>query len=211
MQVQRSHIGDEQNSADVREHDLGRLQDVVSRHLPSFYRVAYRYVGDPHDAEDVVQDALLSACRHLDQFKGKAKLTTWLTSIVANSALTNLRKRRRRHLHISLDERLADEQDFCVSDILADVRPSPEDENLQSELLGRLMQFVTELSPSLRTAIQLRDFDGLNTNEIAHVLGLPHGTVKSQVSRARSTLKQLMFRDKKGRLTQMRKRRGLHR
>jgi RNA polymerase sigma-70 factor (ECF subfamily) len=194
MQAQQSQIEDEQSQAvRIREDSTGELQDVVSRYLPSFYRRAYRYVGDPHDAEDAVQDALLSAYKHLHQFKGKAKMTTWLTSIVTNSALTQLR-RRPRQPHLSLDERLDEEQDYCVSDRLADVRPSPEGECIKSELHGYLMHFVTELSPSLRKAIQLRDLDGLTTSEAAQILGVPEGTVKARVSRARSKLKQLMRR-----------------
>jgi RNA polymerase sigma-70 factor (ECF subfamily) len=191
MQPQRSHIGDQQNHTQIREHGFAELQDVVSRHLPSFYRRAYRYTGDAHDAEDAVQDALLSACKHLDQFEGKARMTTWLTSIVTNSALTQLR-RRPRHPHISLDERLTDGDDYCVSDVLADVRPSPENEFISSESHGRLMHFVTELSPPMRKVIQLHDLEGLTSNEIASLLGVPLATVKTRVSRGRSKLKRVM-------------------
>ena len=111
-------------------------------------------MGDAHDAEDAVQDALLSAYKHLDQFKGTAKITTWLTSIVTNCALTQLRKRP-RHPHVSLHEPLNEEQDYFLSDTLADVRPSPEDQCASSESHGLLMQFVSELSPSMQEAIQI--------------------------------------------------------
>jgi RNA polymerase sigma-70 factor (ECF subfamily) len=85
MQALHSHTGGEQNSvAQIRELATAELHDAVSRYLPSLYRRAFRYVGDPHDAEDVVQDALLSAYKHLSQFKGTAKMTTWLTAIVTN-------------------------------------------------------------------------------------------------------------------------------
>src|ERR1700740_1392406 len=124
MQARQSHIGDEQNPAvQLHEQHTQELQDVVLRYLPLFHRRAYRYVGDPHDAEDAVQDALLSAYKHLDQFKRTAKMTTWLTSIVTNSALTQLR-RRPRHPHMSMDEKIGDAQDLCVSDTLADTRPN---------------------------------------------------------------------------------------
>ena len=171
------------------ERNTEELQDVVSRYLPLFYRRAHRYLGNAHDAEDAVQDALLSAYKHLDQFKGSAKMTTWLTSIVTNSALTQLR-RRPRHSYTSLDEPLAQDQNSSVSDRLVDERPSPEDECAVSELHEYLMQIVGELSPSLRKAIQLRDFDGLSTSEAAEILGVPEGTIKSWVSRARLRLKR---------------------
>jgi RNA polymerase sigma-70 factor (ECF subfamily) len=170
MQAIQSQIEDEPNPAvQIWERNMGELQDVVSRYLPSLYRRAYRYLGNSHDAEDAVQDALLSAYKHLDQFKGNAKMTTWLTS---------------------LDEQLTDERDHFVSDRLADVRPSPEDECAKSELRGRLRQIVGELSPSFQMAIQLCDFDGLTMSEAAHSLGVPESTIKTRISRARARLKR---------------------
>ena len=115
------------------ERNLGELQNAVSQHSSLFYRRAYRYLGNSFDAEDAVQDAFLSAYKHLDQFKGDAKMTTWLTSIVTNSALNLLRKRPRQP-HVSLDEPLAQDQEGALSDKLVDVRPSPEDECAASEL-----------------------------------------------------------------------------
>jgi RNA polymerase sigma-70 factor (ECF subfamily) len=190
MQTLQSQIEEEPNSAvQTWEWKKGELQDAVSRYLPLLHRRAYRYLGNSHDAEDAVQDALLSAYKHLDQFQGGAKMTTWLTSIVTNSALTQMR-RRPRQPHSSLDEPLAQDQNLRVSDRLVDLRPSPEDECVKSELRGYLMQFIGELSPSLQTAIQLRDFDGLTTSEAAHTLAVPEGTIKARVSRARTQLKQ---------------------
>jgi len=188
MQTTQAYVGSEQN-ADVRiqEKETREIQGVLSRSLPSFYRRAYRYLGNAADAEDAVQDALLSAYRNLDQFKGQAQMSTWLTTIVTNSALTQLR-RRLRQTHLSLDERFGEEQEYCVSERLADCGPSPEDECIKSELHERLMQFVAELSPSLRKVVQLRDLDGLTTHEAAQILGVADVTVKAQVSRARSAL-----------------------
>jgi RNA polymerase sigma-70 factor, ECF subfamily len=136
----------------------------------------------------------LSAYKHLEQFKATAKMTTWLTTIVTNSALTQLR-RRPRHPHVSLDERVAEDQDYCIADRLADKRPNPESEYIRSESHGYLMQFMTELSPAQRKVIQLRVMDGLTTSQAADILGVSGGTVKSQVSRARAKLKQIMRRD----------------
>jgi RNA polymerase sigma-70 factor (ECF subfamily) len=190
MQALHSQIEDEPNlSVQTWERNITELQAIVSRHLPLFYRRAYRYVGNTHDAEDAVQDALLSAYRHLDQFKGSAKMMTWLTSIVTNSALSQLRRRQRQPT-LSLDEQLPGEKEEFVSDRLADVRPNPEDECVMSELHDFLVQSQSELSPSLREAIQLRVFDGLTTSEAAHILGVPEGTMKARISRARSQLKQ---------------------
>jgi RNA polymerase sigma-70 factor, ECF subfamily len=190
MQIQQSQIEDEPNSTDpTRERNTAELQDAIVRYMPLFHRRAYRYLGNSHDAEDAVQDALLSAYNHLDQFKGNAKMSTWLTSIVTNSALTQLR-RRPRQPHSSLDEPLAQDMNACVSDRLVDVRPSPEDECAMSELRRHLMQLVGELSPSFRKAIQLHDLEGLTTSEAAQILGVRESTIKTRVSRARSQLKR---------------------
>jgi len=192
MQMRQSNIGDAIGpAAQILEQGTGKLEDAVSRYMPVLYRTAYRYVGDPHDAEDAVQDALLSAFKHLGQFKGNARMTTWLTSIVTNSALTKLR-RRPRHPHFSLDERLADQRGYVLSDTLADATPGPESELIKSEMHLNLMQSVKGLSPLLREAVQLHDLDGLPTKEVANILGVPDGTVKARVSRGRSKLKQQM-------------------
>jgi RNA polymerase sigma-70 factor, ECF subfamily len=190
MQAIQSQI-DEGPSPAVQtwERNTEELRDVVSRYLPVFYRRAYRYLQNSHDAEDAVQDALLSAYKHLDQFKGSAKMTTWLTTIVTNSALTQLRKRPRQP-HSSLDEPLAHDQDSCLSDRLADVRLSPEDEYAMTESHVHLMQAVGKLSPLSRTVIQLCAFDGLTTSETAHILGVRESTIKSRVLRARLKLKR---------------------
>lgn len=192
VESQPSHIWREHdNTVLTRVESIGELQEAVSRHLPELYGRAYRYVGDAHDAEDAAQDALLSAYKHLDQFKATAKMTTWLTSIVTNGALSQLRKRPRQP-QVSLDERLAADQDYRFSDKLKDARPSPEGECIRSEMRENLMRSVMGLSPRLRETIQLFYLDGLSTMEIAKVLGLPQGTVKARMSRGRSQLKRLM-------------------
>jgi RNA polymerase sigma-70 factor (ECF subfamily) len=194
MEAAESYIGSEQH-LEVRtpERDTQEMQDVLSRCLPLFYRRAHRHLGNAADAEDAVQDALLSAYKHLDQFKGQAQMSTWLTAIVTNSALMQLR-RRPRQTHLSLDERFAEEQGNPLAERLAHQGPNPEDECQNAELHGRLMQFVSQLSPPLRNAFHLRALDGLTTSEAAHILGVPDGTVKARLARARAKLKRLMQR-----------------
>jgi len=194
MQAQEEYIGKEQGlETRIREKQTRELEDVLSRHLPSFYRRAYRHLGNAADAEDAVQDALLSAYEHLDQFKGQAQMSTWLTAIVTNCARMQIRKRPRQ-THLSLDEQLGDQQEYSLSERLAQRGPSPEDECRHSELRGRLQQFVAQLSPPLRKAFQLRELDGLSTSEAAHILGVSDGTLKAQLARARAKLTQLMRR-----------------
>ncbi len=194
MQTAEAYIGTGQSAeARIDEKETRHMHEVLSRSLPSFYRKAYRQLGNAADAEDAVQDALLSAYKHLDQFKGQAQMSTWLTAIVINSARMQLR-RRPRQIHLSLDERFGEEQEYPLSEKLPHWGPSPEDECRRSELRRRLLQFLTELSPPLRKAFQLREFEGLSTREAAHVLGVATGTVKAQLARARTKLRRLVRR-----------------
>lgn len=169
------------------------MNKTLSRCRASFFRSAYRFLENTADAEDAVQDALLSAYKHIDQFRGEAQMSTWLTAIVANCARMQLRKRP-RNIHVSLDEPIGEEQEFPMSELLADCRLSPEDECRNSELRARLEDLLTQLSPPLRKAFQLRDLDGLTTSEAAHILGVADGTVKAQLARARAKLRRLMGR-----------------
>jgi RNA polymerase sigma-70 factor, ECF subfamily len=177
----------------IRKTRVLEMDEVLARCLPAFHRQAYRYVGNMADAEDVVQDALIAGFKHLGQFRGQAQMSTWLTTIVVNCARMQLR-RRPRQTQLSLDEKFGDEEKYSVSEHLADCGPSPEDECRRSELQGHMLRFVAQLSPPLRKAFQLRELDGLSTNETAHVLGVPHGTVKAQLARARAKLRRFMRR-----------------
>jgi RNA polymerase sigma-70 factor (ECF subfamily) len=160
------------------------LDSVVSRYLPMFYKMAFRFLGNATDAEDAVQDAVLSAYKHLGQFRGQAQLSTWVTTIVTNSARMQL---RRRVNYLSLDEEQG-EDGLTFSERLADSKPSPEEVCSTAEARDRLVEGVKQLSPKLRRAFQLRAIDGLTTKEAALVLGVPHGTVKARLARARAKL-----------------------
>jgi RNA polymerase sigma-70 factor (ECF subfamily) len=195
---------DEYTAADGSEEIGGekgaaqQLEQILAGGLPPLYRRAYRILGNAADAEDAVQDALLAAYTHLDQFRGQAKISTWLTTIVLNCARLELR-RRPRHIHVSIDESSEEPQPVSVSERLADRRPNPEDQCKESELRERLTHFRRQLSPTLRRTFQLRDVEGLSIRETAQILGVPRGTVKAQSARARKRLKELMRRTLKRR------------
>ena len=194
MQETAASIGNEQDSdVPAAQKETREPRDAFSRYLPLLYRTAYRYLGNAADAEDAVQDALLSAYKHLDQFRGQAQMSTWLVAIVSNCARMQLR-RRPRHIHVSLDERFGDEEGYTLSEHLVHYGPSPEEEYRKAELHERIMQFAKKLSPSTRRAFQLRDLDGLTTREAAQVLRVVDGTVKAQVARARAKLTRLVRR-----------------
>jgi len=174
-----------------RQRATRKLQEVLSLRLPSFYRCAFRLLGNAADAEDAVQEALLAAYKHMHQFRGQSQISTWLTTIVRNCALMQLRKRPRQ-IHLSLDEQFGEEQPRSLWEALADDRPSPEEEFRNSELTARLRKCIALLSPTLRRTFKLRVVDGLSILETARVLGLPHGTVKAQLARARTKIARHM-------------------
>lgn len=183
--------GDKHISLIVVNPRFSEMLSVVSHRLPSLYRSAYRLLGNQADAEDAVQDGLLAACKHLNQFRGDAQLSTWLTAIVANCAKMRLRKRP-RHLHVSLDSRIGEQQEYSLSDTLVDQRPNPEDECQMSRLNARMMKSAARLSPTLRRTFQLRYVDQLSLRDIACALEVPIGTVKARLARARATLLKAM-------------------
>jgi RNA polymerase sigma-70 factor (ECF subfamily) len=194
MQITSGYVGtDERAEIPNKDGAAQQLEQILASGRPSLFRRAYRVLGNAADAEDAVQDALLAAYTHLDQFRGQAQISTWLTAIVLNCARLQLR-RRLRHVQVSLDEGAAELQPVSVSEQLADHRPNPEDEYRESELSTRLTHLHSRLSPTLRRTFLLRDVDGLSIRETARILGVPTGTVKAQSARARKRLKELMWR-----------------
>ena len=168
-----------------------QMMAVLSHRLPYLHRYAYRLLGNKADAEDAVQDALLAAFKHLNQFRGDAQLSTWLTTIVINCARMHLRKRS-RYIHVSLDLRIGEEREYPLSDTLVDHRPNPEDECHKAWANARLIESAARLSPTLRRTFHLRFVDHLSVCETARVLGVPIGTVKAQTARARAKVLKLI-------------------
>jgi RNA polymerase sigma-70 factor (ECF subfamily) len=169
--------------------EVQELTCLISGSLPYLHRTALRWMGNVADAEDVVQDALLSAYLHVEQFRGEARMSSWVTSIVINSARMRLR-RRSRQTSAPFDGQEPDAHPFV--EILSDSRPNPEEECRRAERAELLARSFRMLSPILRRTFQLRDVDGLSIRETSHLLGIPEGTVKARVARARAKLKQLL-------------------
>ena len=169
-----------------------QLERLVSCELPRFYRQAYRQLDNPQDAEDAVQDALVSAYKNLSQFRGTAQLSTWLMAIVLNAA--RMQRRRRRPL-VSFEQQIAPGEDSimlleaCQSDC-----PDPEALCARSELRSLLLKAIERLSPASRKAVRYY-MDGRTIAEISAALGVSVGTIKGQLSRARAKLAKLLRRD----------------
>jgi RNA polymerase sigma-70 factor, ECF subfamily len=169
------------------------FETVLSRNMPRFQRLAMHWLRNSEDAEDAVQDAMLSAFKHIAYFERRAQMSTWVMAIVFNAVRMELRRRARRKL-LPLDEPTHDGQ-YAISDLIADKRPTPEQALEECELRKLVIQLTGILPPSQRRAMQLRHRDdGLSMKEAAEVLGVPVGTLKAQLARGRVTLRQQLRR-----------------
>jgi RNA polymerase sigma-70 factor (ECF subfamily) len=169
------------------ENRVHELTNIIARQSQGFFRIALRHVSNVADAEDAVQDALLSALTQIQQFKGQAKMSTWLTTIVINSARMKLRKRSSRLKIVSRDT--DGQQELGPEETVADTRPGPEEAYRNREIAKHLSYATSRLSPTLRTTFQLRDIQGLSIRETSDLLGVPTGTVKARLARARMRLR----------------------
>jgi RNA polymerase sigma-70 factor (ECF subfamily) len=161
---------------------------MVKRHGSQMYAVALRIMGDPDEAEEVVQDAFISACGKIASFEGRSKLSTWLYRITTNAALMRLRKRRDDT--VSLDEPQAGEDGDLLPRQLGDWDIDPSRQALSQELRQVMEAAVESLPPSLRAAFILRDIQGLSTQEAAEALEISETALKVRLHRARLALRE---------------------
>jgi RNA polymerase sigma-70 factor, ECF subfamily len=166
------------------------LTALISERLPYFHRIARRRLDNMADAEDAVQDAFLSAWKHLDKFKGQSRLSTWMTVVVMNSARMVARKRM-RNLHLPLDGPVQDDESLRLSDMIPDAGPDPEEQVRRLEFEQRLRRLSMHLSPSLAEVIRLCGIEGLSVRQAADALGVTVSAVKSRAVRARRELRRL--------------------
>jgi RNA polymerase sigma-70 factor, ECF subfamily len=171
-----------QASQDVRMEFV----NIVSHRLPQFRKVAMRWLRNPEDAEDAVQDAMLSAYKNIGAFNGRAQLSTWITAIVINSVRMQIRRRPRCQV-LSLDH-CPEYGKPGISESLADPGPTPEQTLERSELRNLIAKMSRSLPDSQRAALRLHLGDGLSIREVAGTLGVPEGTVKAQLARGRAAL-----------------------
>lgn len=161
---------------------------MVRQHGSQMYAVALRITGDPDEAEEVVQDAFISACGKMASFEGRSKLSTWLYRITTNAAL--MRLRRRRDDTVSLDEPQPGEEGDMLPRQLGDWTIDPSRQALSSELRQVMEDAVESLPPSLRAAFVLRDIQGLSTQEAADALEISETALKVRLHRARLALRE---------------------
>src|SRR5580698_7268029 len=166
--------------------DARALDTLFARNTRALYQTALRVLGNPEDAEEALQEGLLSAYRNLRRFEGRSQFSTWLTRIVINAALMRRRSKRARPA-VSLDD-CASDGELPLAERFADESPNPEQLYAGTELGDRVSKKLAEISPLLRTAFWLREIEGLSAEEAAQVLGVSRNTLKARLWRARQEL-----------------------
>ena len=180
--LQRAHAG-----------DGAAFDALVLRHQQQAFAVALRMLGDYHEANDVTQDAFVRAFRAIGTFRGDAKFSTWLLTIVSNLC----RNRRRwwaRHRHycaVSLDDP-SETDEGSVAQEIADPAPGPSAAAMSAEVQRQIAAALDGLDEASRAVVVLRDVQGLPYEDIAQILRCRVGTVKSRLNRARLRLRALL-------------------
>lgn len=177
---------------DCMAGDAAAWQRLVASHHRRIYAICYRFTGDTHDAEDLTQEAFLKVYRNLSSYDtSKGSFEGWMTALARNLLVDHFRRTRQERITDSMDAG-ADENALTVADRLAAPGPSQDQHVAGLELRARIQHALLQLSAELREAVILRDLEDMDYKEIAQVLRIPEGTVKSRISRGRGELARLL-------------------
>ena len=168
--------------------DAAAFEQLMLLHQKPVYNICYRMAGNAEDALDLSQEVFLKAYRNIGNFDERSQFSTWIYRITANTCIDEMRKRKGRQ-SFSLEEELEGEEGSMQRQV-ADAGETPEESMLREEQKSEVLQALESLSPEHKVAVILRDIKGLSYEEIAEILELTLGTVKSRISRGRNQLKQ---------------------
>ncbi|MBX9730353.1 MAG: RNA polymerase sigma factor [Sphingomonas sp.] len=171
-----------------RAGDSGAVRFIATRHNQRLFRAAWAVLKDSGEAEDAVQSAYLKAFAAIDSFEGRSKLSTWLTRIVINEALTRRRSARRRAPHIGETEALGIESGRAVQVRYPGGQPTPEHHVANVQLQKTLEEALNRLPDIYRIVFILREIEGMTIDEAAVALDILPATVKTRFFRARQML-----------------------
>jgi len=190
---------DEVLVARARAKDVGAFEELVERYQDKLYRLAMRFVRNETDAQEILQEAFLSAWKNLPSFEGRAQFGSWMYRVTVNAALMLLRSRN-RHPEVDVDEiepialSEAVDQASQVTGNLGDWSQRPDNQLQSEELRNHIQKSVDALPAGLRTVFLLRDVEELSTEDTAEMLGLSVPAVKTRLHRARLTLREAIGR-----------------
>jgi RNA polymerase sigma-70 factor (ECF subfamily) len=172
--------------AALRAQSPEATEMLVETYGDRVYRLTYRITGSNEDAEEATQDALWTAARKIDSFKGESQFGSWLYRIAANAAYQKLRTRRAKAREIALDDVLPTlDADGVHFEPMDDWTPRVDDNVVNGELRDVLESAIAELPPDYRTALVMHDVEGMPNPDIAETLGISLPAVKSRIHRSR--------------------------
>ncbi len=181
--------------------DSGAWADLVRVHHRRVYGLCYRFTGSPVDAEDLTQDVFLKIYSNLGSFDcNRGTLQVWITTMTRNLLVDNFRRTKNLRVTGSLDEgwnESGEDQGLKPVDRLMSRDASPHEMAARKELEKMVQAALAKVSTELREAVILRDLQDMDYKEIAQVLGIPEGTVKSRISRGRAELARLLERNQR--------------
>jgi RNA polymerase sigma-70 factor (ECF subfamily) len=178
--------------------DSGAWAELVRAQHRRVYGLCYRFTGNPTDAEDLTQDVFLKIYSNLASFDtGRGSLQVWITTMTRNLLVDNFRRTKNQRATSSLDDGWESAEELKPVDRLTAKGLSPHESAAQKELAKMVQEGLARVSVELREAVILRDLQDMDYKEIAQVLGIPEGTVKSRISRGRAELARLLERNKR--------------
>ena len=185
--MSKFELTDEQLIKKFQNGDVGAYNQIVYRYKDRLLNFIYRFLNDIERSEDLVQDTLLKLYTHKDSYKEIAKFSTWLYTIAANLARTEIRKIKRRKT-FSVTELSYEDREFIIKS--TDLEPG--EENFSQNFEKNVQRALAELPDDFKTIIILRDIQELSYDEISKIVEVPLGTVKSRINRGRVKLQQLL-------------------
>jgi RNA polymerase sigma-70 factor, ECF subfamily len=177
--------------------DSGAWTELVKAHHRRVYALCYRFTGSAHDAEDLTQDVFLKVYGNLTTFDlARGSFQTWITTLTRNLLVDHFRRTKQQRSTDSMDAGWNEADDLTIAERLATSGPTQHDRAAQKEIAKMVQEALTRISPELREAVILRDLQDMDYKEIAQVLRIPEGTVKSRISRGRAELARILDRNK---------------
>lgn len=175
----------------LRNGEESAYEDLIQTYEKPLYALVYRLVDDPSEAADVVQEVFLKVFCKIDSFRGNSSLKTWLYRIAVNQARNQQRWFvRHRKKEVGLDS--SPERELSPAEWLSDSAPSPFDVTLEHESVAQIEAALRQVNVAFRAALVLREVEGLSYEEVATILDISLGTVKSRIMRGREALRKIL-------------------
>lgn len=191
------HESDRELVEGLRRGDAAAYRELVREYEHRVFTIAFRMLGNRQEAEDVAQDVFVSLIRSIHSFRGESQFSTWLFRVAVNHVKNHVKylRRRRQQLKVAWDAhegwepQAADDGHFPTVGRI----DRPDQETSARELAAKALSALGEIEDEFREALVLREIEGLSYDQIAEITGVPEGTVKSRIHRARAALHRIVF------------------